>query len=65
MLQQEQRVVDKVLLPCRDDLLLDGYTFGIGNATEMDEVNMHHRLLFVRFSREETTVDDRGSAVFL
>jgi hypothetical protein len=35
MFQQEQRVVDKVLLPCGDDPLLDGYGFGIRNATEM------------------------------
>jgi hypothetical protein len=35
MLQQEQRVADKILLPCCDDPLLDGYGFGIGNATEM------------------------------
>jgi hypothetical protein len=35
MFQQEQRVVDKILFPCSDDLLLDGYGFGIGHATEM------------------------------
>ena len=49
MLQQEQCVADKLLLPCGDDLLLDGHRFRIGDATEMEEVDVHDKLLFVLF----------------
>jgi len=41
MLQQEERVADEILLARRDDALLDGERFGIRNASEMEEIDVH------------------------
>ncbi len=41
VLEQQQRVADEVLLASRDDLLLDGEAFRVGNSAEMEEINEH------------------------
>ena len=41
MLQQQQRVADEVLLARSDDLLLDGEAFRVGDAAEMEEIDVH------------------------
>jgi hypothetical protein len=39
--QKEKRIVDKVLLASRDDLLLDGEGLRIGDASESEKVYVH------------------------
>ena len=55
MLQQEQCVTDKLLLPCRDDLLLDGHRFPIGDTTEIEEVDVHDELCSHSFAGKENS----------
>jgi hypothetical protein len=44
MFEEEQRVVNLVSLSRSDDLLLDGETLRIGDATEMEEVHQHEAI---------------------
>ncbi len=41
MLQQQQRIGDKVLLTRRDNLLLDRKRLPVRNAAEMEKIDMH------------------------
>ncbi len=43
MLQQQQRIGDKVLLACRNNLLLDRKRLPVMYAAEMEEVDVHMR----------------------
>jgi hypothetical protein len=61
MLQQEQRVADKLLLPHSNDLLLDSHCFRVGDPTEMEEVDVHDKL-----QRKQPSLGARlPSAIFL
>ncbi len=64
MFQQEQRVANKLLLPCSDDLLLDGHGFRIRDAAEMEEVDVHCRLCFV-FLLQGRKQPNMGARLFL
>ena len=41
MLHEEQRVADSAGLARGDDLVLKAQTFGVGNAAELEQVEMH------------------------
>jgi hypothetical protein len=51
MLQHEESVADEVLLASGDDLLLDGESFAVGDAAEMEKIDVHERVVAERKSR--------------
>jgi hypothetical protein len=49
VLQHQKRVTNQILLSRRDDLLLDGESLAVWDATEIEEIDVHE--LFLRFRR--------------
>jgi hypothetical protein len=46
MLEHQKRVTDEILFPRGDDLLLNRKSLSVGNAAEMEKIDVHG-LLFV------------------
>jgi hypothetical protein len=45
MLEEEERVANQLLLTGGDDLVLDRHGFRVGDATEMEKVDVHDKLV--------------------
>jgi hypothetical protein len=43
MFEEEDRVADQLLLPGGDELPLDRHGFRVGDATEMEKVDVHDK----------------------
>jgi hypothetical protein len=59
VLEQEERVADKVLLARFYDALLDGEAFGVGNAAELEEVDVHRYVLLSVFHQKQSKFELR------
>lgn len=62
VLEEEECVADKVLLASVDDPLLDGEAFGVRDAAELEEVDVHQCVLLSVFHQRQSKLELREQA---